>query len=331
MSFAGYIREVVKTGRDARERSASEAAQLFGAMLDGGVPELELGALLAALAVRGESANELIGFYEALGTRVHRLRAPAGDVRTVVLPAYGGSREKPNLTPLVALLLQRAGVPVLVHGTLEGHGRVATAYVLRELGVFPSATPQQAQAALDRDKLAFVPTAVLSPGLAALLALRARLGTRSTAHTMAKLIDPFDGGGLRVVCSMQTDCLASLGELLLATGERAILLRGTEGEPYADPYRRPRIELYDDGRVETLFEQETASVEGLAAPGAGTDAKATAAWIRKVLEGHAPLPLPIINQLACCLYAAGFTDDFNQAKALAAVQTHGLTPGLASA
>lgn len=331
MSFASYIREVVKTERDAREHSVPEAERLFGAMLDGGVPELELGALLTALAVRGESANELIGFYEALGSRVHRLAAPEGDVRTVVLPAYGGSREKPNLTPLVALLLQRAGVPVLVHGTLEGHGRVASAYVFRELGVLPCATPAQAQAALDRDKLTFVPTAVLSPGLAALLSLRARLGTRSTAHTMAKLIDPFGGAGLRVVCSMQADCLASLGALLLATGERALLLRGTEGEPYADPHRRPRIDLYDDGRVEMLFEQETATMEGLAGLGTGTDARATAMWIRKVLEGHAPLPLPIINQLACCLYAAGFTDDFNQAKAIAAVQTHGLTPGLAQA
>lgn len=326
MSFASYIREVVKTGREARELSVSEAERLFGAMLDGGVPELELGALLTALAVRGESPNELIGFYEALSGRVHRLAAPEGDVRTVVLPAYGGSREKPNLTPLVALLLQRMGVPVLVHGTLEGHGRVTSAYVFRELGVLPSATPAQAQAALDRDKLAFVPTAVLAPGLAGLLSLRARLGTRNTAHVMAKLIDPFDGSGLRVVCSMQADCLANLGELLLATGERALLLRGTEGEPYADPHRRPRIDLYDDGRVETLFEQETASVEGLAGVGSNIDAKATAAWIRKVLEGHAPLPLPIINQLACCLYAAGFTADFNQAKAIAAVQTHGLAP-----
>jgi anthranilate phosphoribosyltransferase len=247
-------------------------------------------------------------------------------VRPVVLPAYGGARTKPNLTALVALLLQRVGVPVLIHGTLEGHGRVATAYILRELGVLPSATLAQAQAALDRDKIAFVPTAVLAPGLAALLALRARLGVRSTAHTVAKLIDPFAGAGLRVVCSMHAGCLASLHDLLLATGERALLLRGTDGEPFADPYKRPRIEFFDDGRVETLFEQETATVDALAGLGPETDARATAAVVRRVLDGHVPTPLPIINQLACCLFASGFTADFNQAKAIAAVQTHTLAP-----
>jgi anthranilate phosphoribosyltransferase len=326
MSYAGVIRELVHAERDARDVSVEEAQRLFGAALDGGIPELELGALLAALAIRGESAQELMGFYQALGERIHRLAPAEGDVRTIVLPAYGGARDRPNLTALVALLLQRVGVPVLVHGTLEGHGRVATAYVLRELGILPSATLAQAQAVLDRDKLAFVPTAVLSPGLATLLALRARLGTAATAYTLAKLVDPFGSGGLRVVCSMQTDGLASLHRLLLATGERALLLRGTEGEPYADPHQRPRIELFDEGRVTMLFEQESAALDALPGLGPAVDVRATAAYVRKVLDGQAPVPLPIINQLACCLYASGFTADFNQAKAIAAVQTHSLAP-----
>jgi anthranilate phosphoribosyltransferase len=324
MSYAGVIRELVRTDPATRDLGVDEAHRLFGAALDGGIPELELGALLAALAIRGESQHELMGFYQALGERLHRLAPADGEVRTVVLPAYGGARGQPNLTALVALLLQRIGVPVLVHGTLEGHGRVATAYVLRELGVLPSATVAQAQAALDRDKLAFVPTAVLSPGLASLLALRARLGVRSTAHTLAKLIEPFGGRGLRVVCSMQAACLGRLHTLLLATGERALLLRGTEGEPYADPHQRPRIELFDDGRASTLFEQETAAVDALAGLGPAVDVRSTAAYVRKVLDGQAPMPLPMINQLACCLYASGFTADFNQAKAIAAVQTHSL-------
>jgi anthranilate phosphoribosyltransferase len=326
MSYASVIRQVVLSERDARDLDAGETHRLFGALLDGGVPELETGALLAALAIRGESSAELAGFYQCLSERVHRLAPADGGVRTVVLPAYGGARVRANLTALVAMLLQRIGVPVLVHGTLEGHGRVATAYVLRELGVLPSATLAQAQAALDRDQLAFVPTAVLAPGLASLLALRARLGVRSTPHVLAKLIDPFDGGGVRVVCSMSAECLGKLHELLLATGERTLLLRGTEGEPFADPCKRPRIELLDEGRAQTLFEQEASTVD--AAPGlvAATDARATAAYVRRVLDGQAPAPLPITNQIACCLYASGFTADFNQAKALAAVQAHTLSP-----
>jgi anthranilate phosphoribosyltransferase len=324
MSYAGVIREVVRREPGTRDLGVDDARRLFGAMLDGGVPEFEVGALLVGLAIRGESPHEMLGFYHALCERLHRMTAPDGDVRPVVLPAYGGARNQPNLTPLIALLLQRVGVPVVMHGTLEGVGCVATAYVMRELGVLPSATLAQAQCALDRDKIAFVPTAVLAPGLSTLLSLRARLGTRTTPHIVAKLIDPFGGAGLRVVCSMHDDFLANLHQLLLATGERTLLMRGTEGEPFADPHKRPRIELFDDGRATVLFEQESASMDGLAGLRPPTDARGTAAYIRKMLDGHAPMPLPIINQLACCLYASGFTADFNQAKAIAAVQTHSL-------
>jgi hypothetical protein len=42
------------------------------------------------------------------------------------------------------------------------------------------------------------------------------------------------------------------------------------------------------------------------------------------LIGEAPVPLPIVNQLACCLYASGYTSDMNQAKAIVAVETGSL-------
>jgi anthranilate phosphoribosyltransferase len=43
-----------------------------------------------------------------------------------------------------------------------------------------------------------------------------------------------------------------------------------------------------------------------------------------VLDGHSPLPQPLANQLACCLYASGYADDFNQAKAIVAVEANGV-------
>ncbi len=50
------------------------------------------------------------------------------------------------------------------------------------------------------------------------------------------------------------------------------------------------------------------------------EAKATAAWIRECLQGGVALPLPILNQLACCLYGSGYCADFNEAKAIIAVE-----------
>lgn len=323
MSFANYIKEIGRSADSAVDLSEQDARQLFGAILDGGVAELELGAILLALRVKSESLSELLGFHSALSERLCRLRAPGGKAKPVVLPSYSGARQQPNLLPLLALLLRRF-VPVLVHGALNGNGRVASAYILRELGVMPSANLARAQEALERDNLAFVPTAVLSPGLANVLSLRGRLGVRTSADVMAKLIDPFEGESLRVVSASYPPYLAKIHEFLLATGARALLLRSTEGEPFADPARRPKIEYFEEGASTVFFEAETGPLNVVPALPAATDAATTAAWIKRVLAGETPVPLPLVNQLACCLYAAGYTNDLNQAKAIVAVETGSL-------
>ncbi len=324
MSFAHYIREICSGADNAADMSEHDARQLFGAMLDGGVPELELGAILIALRMKSEALPELLGFYGALSERVFRLNVPSAKANPVVLPSYSGARQQPNLLPLLALLLQRFGLPVLIHGALNGNGRIATAYILRELGVMPCASLAQAQEALDKSGLAFVPTAVLAPGLAELLSLRARLGVRSSAHSLARLIDPFAGECLRVVSVSHPPYLETMREFLLATGARALLLRSTEGEPFADPRHRPRLEYFHDAAAQVLFEAEAGPVRMMPALPQAIDAAATAAWIRGVLAGETPVPLPLVNQLACCLFGSGYTNDMNQAKAIVAVETGSL-------
>lgn len=323
MPYAQYLKTICCGGEFESELPERDAALLFGAMLDGGVPELELGALLIGLQMKPTSLTELAGYANAVNERMFRLPPPPAKAQPVVLASYGGVRDQPNLLPLLALLLQRFGVPVLVHGMLNGEGGIASAYVFRELGVMPCATLAQAGEVLRKAGVAFVPTAVLAPGLAELIALRGRLGVRSVAHAVARLLDPFEGDSLRVVAA-QESALALNRDYLLATGAHAMLLQGAAGEPYADPRHRPRIEHVQEGGVETLFEAEVLAMKKMNTLPEGMNAAASAAWIRRALAGETPVPLPIVNQLAACLFAAGYTTDMNQAKAIVAVETGSL-------
>lgn len=324
MSYSAILKEIARGVHGARNLSIEEADQLYGAMLDGGVPEMELGAILIALRMKGESADELLGFYQALESRLYSLAVPAGGVRPVVIPTYNGARHQPNLVALLALLLVKFGIPVLLHGTLESQGRTTTAYILRELGILPCANLGQANLALASEGIAFVPTAVLSPGLANLLGLRNRLGVRNTAHTLAKMISPFKGESLRLVSVSHPEYLEKMRDFFETTGLRALLLRGTEGEALANPKRRPELLYCDDGKSQLLFEAEVGPLKSLPNLPESIDAATTAAWIQSVLSGQHPIPLPVINQLACCLYGAGYTTDMNQAKAIVAMETNSL-------
>lgn len=306
VDLAALIKEVGRGPSGARDLDDRDAEALFGAMLDGVVPPLELGAVLLAYRVKGESVAELTGFMTALGERTAHFDAPADRPWPVILPTYNGARRLPNLTPLLALLLQRYGVPVLLHGTAaEGSdfGRIASAAILRELGIEPAGSVAEAQQRLNREGMAYVPIEVLSPGLAELLLLRQRIGLRSSAHTLAKLIDPFGGAGFRVVAVTHPDYLARMREYFAATHANALLLRGTEGEPFANPRRQPQLECFADGVGTVVFEAETGTLEALPALPGEIDAETTAAWIAGALRGEQPIPLPILNQLACCMQA----------------------------
>ena len=105
-----------RSGKNAaRDLNRDDARALFAALLDGNVADLQLGAVLMALRIKGESLEELAGFLAACEASYPHLRAPAGTV-PLVIPAYNGARQLPNLTPLLAHLVAREGVPVLIHG-----------------------------------------------------------------------------------------------------------------------------------------------------------------------------------------------------------------------
>lgn len=317
MSYATLIRQI-EAGEGL---SYLDARALLAALLDGGVPELETAAILMALHQHDPGLDAWLGMHAALAERMPEFVSPGGPFRTVVLPAYHGVRTHPHLTPLLALLLRSFNIPVLIHGTLDGGGGTAAAYVLRELGVMPCTSVQQVNTALRDDGLAFAPAALLSPGLAALLALRARLGIDSLAARLAVLADPLGDNSLRVTPVASAADFASLRGALEALGGHTLLLQGCEGEAFADPQQRPDMLLVRDGESEQVYESHT----GVAAPTnlPGVDARATGAWIDKVMRDHLPLPLPIRNQLAVCLYAAGYTDDLNQARAITAINGFG--------
>ena len=324
IDLAAIIREIGRGAAGARDLPSAQAQLLYGAMLDGQVPDLEQGAIAIALRMKTETIDEMVGFLAAANERLPAMGRPPGHIRPIVIPTYNGARRSANLTPLLALLLQRFGIPVLVHGHSEDYGRVTSEQIFAEYGVQAATSLAQAQLAIDEYGLAYLPLPLLSPALDRQLALRSRLGLRNSAHSLVKMLDPFHGKALLLSAATHPDYITSMRAVLTAGGAHALLLRGSEGEPFANPKRRPLIEHLHDGACDVLFEAERDSLRVLPQLPDTCDAGTTVAWMQRVLSGDASLPLPIANQLACCLYACGRASNFNQAKALVAVECTGL-------
>ena len=297
MTISHYLKDIGRGKDGARSLDRAQAADLFGQLLDGSVSDLELGAFCLAMRIKGETPEEMAGFLDATAARTAKV--PSGGQVAVVLPSYNGARKLPVLTPLLALLLAREGLPVLVHGTPTESRRVGSAEVLALLGVAVDNTMQP----LLPGQVRFVPTGVLNPGLQRLLEVRQVIGLRNSAHSLVKLMNPCDGDALVVGSYTHPEYLLSMGATFELTGQRAMLLRGTEGEPVADARRLPQIDVFLHGQRRCVQEAQGGSLVALPELPA-IDAASTAAWIGAVLAGERPLPEPIARQVAHVVQAA---------------------------
>ena len=299
MDYAPLIKEMGRGARGARDLTREQAESLFGEMLEGRVPDMELGAMLIALRVKGESADEVAGFLAAMQARTVPLQAPDGP-RTVLLPSFNGARKQANLMPLVAQLLAREGVPVLIFGRHDFDSRHSPFELLDALDLSASASLADAEQRLATTRLAVLPLQMLNPGLNRLMALRPRLGVRNSSHSLAKLLDPFPTGrGVRVVAVTHPEYLDSMGQALphlTAGGGRALLMRASEGEAYAHLRRKAHLIGFQDGTMAPLHPADTADLDWPLSP--ACEPAENAALIQALLDGRETVPPRILEQVA---------------------------------
>ena len=300
MSIAPYLREIGRGKDGARSLSREQSADLMAQLLDGRVSDVEAGAFAIAMRIKGETPLELAGFMDAVAPRMLALPVPPA-AGAVVLPSYNGARKLPNLVPLLALQLARAGLPVLVHGLEEDPGRVTTAAVFGALGLAPARDAAGVAARWAGGVPAFIATDDLHPALARVLALRRLIGLRNPAHSLAKLLPALgpQRNAVRVVNHTHPEYAASLGEFLALTGATALLMRGTEGEPVADARRCPRLTAFLDGVEQAALsvEAQGGSLASLPELPTAIDAAGTARYIEAVMAGAKPLPAPLATQV----------------------------------
>ena len=303
MSIAGDIKDVGRGAAGARALTRERAQAVLSAILEERVSALETGAFLMAMRMKGETLSELRGFHDAAHSTCLRLRS---DRPVVLLPSYNGSRRLPNLTPLLALELARAGVRVLVHGVVADATRVTSAQIFHDLGLPAAHHQADVHAAWARREPAFMGLDTLARPLQRLLDVRWTIGVRNCGHTVAKMLLPISGAPcLRVVNTTHPEFAALMATWVEEDAIDAMLLRGTEGEPVCDPRRQPRLDTYVAGQrcdAACVPAQEGVVTELPLLP-RSNDAATTALYIQSVLGGERPAPPPLVRQVQAILQA----------------------------
>jgi len=293
MSIKAYLKQIGRGSKGASDLCRAEAKDLFSQILSSATSELELGAFCMAMRIKGETSEELSGFYDALQAFLPSMTLSKP---VWLLPSYNGARKTSLLTPLLAKLLTERGYFVLVHGTHEEPQRTSSEQLFAEMAWPVAKTLAELPLLLEHQSLAYCPLSVLCPALHRLLMVRQVIGVRNTGHVLAKVINPIQSQSFQLNNYTHPAYPAVLEGFYTNFSENVATMRGHEGEPVASPRRLPELHLRFKGLeavrvLEPQYFSEEAEASDSILPAA------TAALYQTMLANRNTLPSSLVAQV----------------------------------
>lgn len=209
---------------DKQSLSQQQATMLMAGWLQGEIPPVLSGAILAALEAKKIAALELAGMAQVL--QAPAIQHPYPVIDTCGTGGDGASTF--NISTAVAFVAAAAGVKVAKHGSRSASSRVGSADVLEALGVRLSAPAERVTAALDAVGITFLFAAGWHPALKAVAPLRQELKIRTVFNSIGPLVNPLRPTG-QVIGVYSLHLLETIATAAGILGTRqAIVLHGRE-------------------------------------------------------------------------------------------------------
>jgi anthranilate phosphoribosyltransferase len=306
-----------------------EAARAFDRMMSGEATPSQIGGLLMALRVRGETVDEITGAVTAMRGKMLRVQAPSNAID--VVGTGGDASGSYNISTCAAFIVAGAGVPVAKHGNRALSSHSGAADVLSALGVNLELSPEQIGRCIEDAGIGFMFAPAHHPAMKNVGPTRVELGTRTIFNLLGPLSNPA-GVKRQMVGVFSRQWVEPLARVLKNLGsDRAWVVHGSDGLDEITITGTTTVASLENGEV-TTFEISPEQV-GLkkAAPESlrGGDGEHNAAALKAVLEGQesAYRDVAVLNA-AAALLVAGAASDLKEGVVLA---TKSLTSGAAEA
>jgi anthranilate phosphoribosyltransferase len=298
--------------------SREEAARGFDTMMSGEATPSQMGGLLMALRVRGETVDEITGAVTAMREKMLRVQAPADAID--VVGTGGDASGSFNISTCAAFIVAGAGVPVAKHGNRALSSRSGAADVLGALGVNIDLKPEDISRCIAEAGIGFMFAPAHHPAMKNVGPTRLELGTRTIFNLLGPLSNPA-GVKRQMVGVFSRQWIEPLALVLKNLGtEAAWVVHGSDGLDEITTAGPTYVTALEGGVVRNF--EITPDDAGLqrVKPEAlrGGEAKDNAEALRDVLMGKktAFREVAVLNA-AAGLMVAGRAKDLKEAVALA--------------
>ena len=248
MSTPAYRESIALLLRE-QELPRPLAAALMEATMAGELDHPQVAAVLTALSLRGESADELEEFARAM--RAAAVPVDGGDGLVDTCGTGGSGLDTVNTSTLAAFVLAAAGVRVAKHGNRSASGRCGSADVLERLGVPIALDRAAVERLLAEQDLAFLFAPAFHPAMRHVVPVRRALGFRTVFNFLGPLCNP--AGPVAQVLGVSDAARAPrMARALHGVGvSRALVVAGQDGlDELSLAAPTDLFELRPDGSVE---------------------------------------------------------------------------------
>jgi len=320
-----------KLANHRQSLTRDEARAVMSEVLRGEATDAQIGALLVALHMKGETVEEIVGFAQAIRGAAAPLQGADGEAldlsgtgRDALVDTCGTGGDTSgtfNISTATALTIAGAGVRVAKHGNRSISSKCGSADVMEALGVNIDLPSAQLAACLHETGIAFLFAPALHSAMKYVQPARRELRLRTVFNLLGPLTNPAHASA-QVVGVYSAELVQKLAEALNELGlERALVVHGCDGldeitisgPSTVAEVRNSAVRVYEITPEDCGLQR--APLEEIA----GGDAQQNAAIIRAVLDGErsARRDVVLLNA-AAALVAAAHADTIAEAVPLAA-------------
>lgn len=224
------IKSVIQRVVQGETLSREEAAATMDAVMSGHVTGAQIGALVTALRMRGETIDEITGFASAM--RDHALSVEIDSDERPLLDTCGTGGDHSNsfnISTTATFVIAAAGVRIAKHGNRAASSRCGSADLLEALGVRVELTPEQVAQSVEEVGVGFMYAPAFHPAMKYVGPTRREIGIRTVFNFLGPLTNPAGakhqliGVGLPEIAVKLAEVLSQLGS------KRTVLVHAEEG------------------------------------------------------------------------------------------------------
>lgn len=305
---------------DGRHLSRADAHAVMGSIMDGDATPAQIAGFLVALRTKGETADEIAGFAEAMREHVVPVTPQRSPVVDIVGTGGDGANTF-NISTAAALVAATAGAAVAKHGNRAASSQAGSADVLEELGIDIEQPPERIALSIDELGFGFMFARAHHPAMRHVAPVREEIGIRTVFNVLGPLANPA-GARDGVFGVYSAELAMTYAEALAELGaRRAFVVHGDGGLDELSPFGTNLIVEVVDGDVrEWELDPRELGIDPTDPDSLrGGSAAENATTIRVVLAGEpGGRRDAVLLNAAGALVAAGLADDLAEGLGLGA-------------